>query len=126
MPTTLNQISLISPLNRGLYLEPNLFHLVGDFLGVAHSEDNLIDYLFGLYESHVNFFVSAESFEDAKARAKQIPEFQSKKMHVDGLQEIQSVDGFRVHLEMEPGLEGKTKVINFKHRDLAPKPQNKN
>lgn len=27
----------------------------------------------GLYEGHVNFFVAAESFEDARAKAKLIP-----------------------------------------------------
>lgn len=79
----------------------------------------------GLYESHVNFFVSAESFEDARAKAKLIPEFQGKRMHVDGLQEVQAVNGFRVHLEHDSRLENKTHIINFKHRDLAPKPQMK-
>ena len=29
----------------------------------------------GLYEGHVNFFVAAESFDDARAKAKLIPEF---------------------------------------------------
>ncbi len=75
----------------------------------------------GLYESHVNFFVSAGSFEEARAQAKLIPEFQSKRMHIDGLQEIYSVNGFRVHLEHDASLESQTRIINFKHRDLAPK-----
>ncbi len=79
----------------------------------------------GLYESHVNFFVSAESFEDARAKAKLIPEFQGKRMHVDGLQEIQVVNGFRVNLEYDASLDNQTQIINFKHRDLAPKPQMK-
>ena len=77
----------------------------------------------GLYESHVNFFVSAESFEDARAKAKLIPEFQAKRMHVDGLQEIHAVSGFKVKLEHDENLNNKTEIINFKHRDLAPKPQ---
>ena len=77
----------------------------------------------GLYESHVNFFLSAESFEDAKSKAKMIPEFQEKRMHIDGLQEVQAVNGFRVHLDYDASLANKSIVINFKHRDLAPKPQ---
>ncbi len=77
----------------------------------------------GLYESHVNFFVSAESFEDARVKAKELPEFQAKRMHVDGLQEIQAVSGFRVRLEEDQSLENQTQIINFKHRDLAPKPK---
>lgn len=76
----------------------------------------------GLYESHVNFFVSAENFEEARAKAKQLPEFQTKRMHVDGLQEIRSVGGFKIHLEHDASLENKTHIINFKHRDLASSP----
>lgn len=79
----------------------------------------------GLYESHTNFFISAESFEDARAKVKLVPEFQNKRMHVDGLQEIQAVNGFRVHLERDPNLDNKTQILNFKHRDLAPKPKEK-
>ena len=67
----------------------------------------------GLYESHVNFFVSAETFEDARVRAKQIPEFAVKRMHIDGLQEIQAVNGFRVHLEHESSLDNKTLIVSF-------------
>jgi hypothetical protein len=76
----------------------------------------------GLYESHVNFFVAAESFEDARARVKTISEFQAKRMHVDGLQEVQAVGGFRLHLEQDASLNGLTQIIHVKHRDLAAKP----
>ena len=74
----------------------------------------------GLYESHTNFFVAAESFEEARTKAKLLTEFQIKRMHVDGLQEIQTVDGFKIHLEPDATLTNKTIIINFKHRDLAP------
>jgi len=77
----------------------------------------------GLYESHVNFFVAADSPSDARIRAKKIPQFISKKMHVDGLQEIHSVDGYKILLEHDPSLNERTEIINYKHRDLAPKPQ---
>ncbi len=76
----------------------------------------------GLYESHANFFVVAESFEDARVKAKAIPEFQSKKMHVDGLQEIKMVNGYKLHLQADVLKPNHTEIINFKHRDLAPKP----
>lgn len=76
----------------------------------------------GLYENHVNYFIVAESFEDARVKAKLIPEFKTKRMHVDGLQEIEMVSGFNVRLEHDPKNDGQTRVINFKHRDLAPKP----
>jgi hypothetical protein len=76
----------------------------------------------GLYESHVNYFVAAENFDDARVKAKLIPEFKSKHMHVDGLQEIQSVDGHQVKLEFDKQLNNETRILNFKHRDLVTKP----
>ncbi len=76
----------------------------------------------GLYESHVNFFVAAESFEDARNKAKLIPEFKAKRMHVDGLQEISAVSGHRIQLQEDSELDGRTMILNHKHRDLASKP----
>ena len=76
----------------------------------------------GIYESHVNFFVAADSFEDARVQVKTVPEFVSKKMHVDGLQEITAVMGKRLILEEDASLQGATQVTSSRHRDLAPKP----
>ena len=76
----------------------------------------------GLYGSHVNFFVAAESFEDARLRAKAIPEFSKRKMHIDGLQAVHAVAGYKVSLQKDDQLEGQSVIVNHKHRDLAPKP----
>lgn len=76
----------------------------------------------GVYESHVNFFVAAEDFEDARAKARLNPTFKGKKMHVDGLQQIDAVDGYDVALRENPSLKGGTSVQGNRHRDLAPKP----
>ena len=73
----------------------------------------------GLYEGHVNFFVAAESFEDARVKAKLIPEFKSKKMHVDGVQEVSAVGGHRITLDLDVELNGETVVVSHRHRDLA-------
>jgi hypothetical protein len=75
----------------------------------------------GLYESHVNFFVAAESFEEARTRAKEIPEFKAKRMHVDGLQEVVAANGYKIQLTKDAALEDRTVILNNKHRDLAPK-----
>ncbi|MCB0341715.1 MAG: DUF1543 domain-containing protein [Pseudobdellovibrionaceae bacterium] len=66
------------------------------------------------------FFVAAESFAEARSKIKTHEEFKAKRMHVDGLQEIQAIDGFRVALQQDHAFEGKSKIINFKYRDLAP------
>lgn len=74
----------------------------------------------GLFEGHANFFVAAQSFEEARANAKQIPEFKAKRMHVDGLQQLVAVNGYSISLSQDAKHEGKTVVINQKHRELAP------
>ena len=76
----------------------------------------------GIYESHVNFFVVAEDFQAARLKAKELAEFKGKRMHVDGLQEIEAVGGHRVRLEADASLGGANLVHSLKHRDLAPKP----
>jgi hypothetical protein len=76
----------------------------------------------GLYESHVNFFVAANSFDDAKSKAKLIPAFASKRMHIDGIQELTAVNGHVVQLKEDLSLQGETIIQNYKHRDLASKP----
>ncbi len=75
----------------------------------------------GVYESHTNFFVVARDFEDARARAKENPVFRGRKMHVDGLQEIEAVDGFRIEAHADAALDGRSVVTGSRHRDLAPK-----
>jgi hypothetical protein len=81
-----------------------------------------LEILDGIYESHVNFLIPAASFEDARAKVKLEPDFQKKRMHVDGLQEIQAVRGHRISLTEDPALAGQTISVSNRHRDLAPKP----
>ena len=58
-------------------------------------DPNLSD---GIYESHINLFVVASSFDEAKRKAKSNSEFKDRKMHVDGMQEISRVSGFDIQL----------------------------
>ena len=53
----------------------------------------------GFYEPHTNYFIVAEGVKEAKKKAKEIPEYKEKKMHIDGIREIDSVDGYKVVLE---------------------------
>jgi len=75
----------------------------------------------GLYEGHVNYFVVAKSFEEAKANIKELFEFKNKKMHIDGLQEIRCVNGHKINLVYDVTSIGETQIINYKHRELAHK-----
>jgi hypothetical protein len=75
----------------------------------------------GVYESHGNFFVVANDFEEARTKAKLNPIYKSKKMHVDGLQEVTAVEGFAIKVQVDKALNGETRVVGHRHRDLAPK-----
>ena len=76
----------------------------------------------GVYENHINLMIAAESFEDAKVRVKSRPEFKLKRMHVDGLHEVQAVDGWKVSMEQDAALDGQTRLVPMNYRGLAPKP----
>ena len=53
----------------------------------------------GFYESHTNYFVVAENIKKAKNRIKKIDEFNDKKMHIDGILEIQNIGKYSIKLE---------------------------
>ncbi len=76
----------------------------------------------GLYEGHANYFLVAEDAESARLKAKSMEEYKTRRMHIDGLQEISVVDGFEITLSQNPALAGQTIVINTKHRELSTKP----
>lgn len=42
-------------------------------------------------------------------------------MHIDGMQEIQVVNGYKILLEQDSSIPNQTKIVNFKHREMAPK-----
>ena len=52
----------------------------------------------GFYESHTNYFVVAEDIKEAKTKIKGLDEFKHKKMHIDGIQEIENIDGYDIQL----------------------------
>jgi hypothetical protein len=65
----------------------------------------------GACECHANFFVAAGSFAEAKAKAKALPDFKGKRMHVDTLTRIDAVEGMAVKLRAAPELEGETVLV---------------
>jgi len=75
----------------------------------------------GVYEIHTNFFVCANSFDDAKLKTKQLPKFKEKRMHIDGLQEIQMVDGYKITVEYDGTSKSQTIIPNNRYRQLARK-----
>ncbi len=52
----------------------------------------------GIYELHTNFFIVAADIREAKSKIKNKEMFIKKKMHIDAVQEIEVIDGYRVML----------------------------
>ncbi|RZA02103.1 MAG: hypothetical protein EOP11_16965 [Proteobacteria bacterium] len=56
----------------------------------------------GVFEGHVDYFVAAEDFDEARARTRALPEFKRKKMHIDGFIQLNHVDGYVLNLRKKP------------------------
>jgi hypothetical protein len=66
----------------------------------------------GIYESHINIFVAAGNPKSAKKKIMSMDKFRDKKMHIDGIKEINSVDDYEVHLIKNPK-QNKAKVYSY-------------
>ena len=66
----------------------------------------------GIYESHINFFVAARNAKSAKKKIMNMKKFRDKKMHIDGIKEISSVDGYEVNL-IKSSEQKKSKVYSY-------------
>lgn len=65
-------------------------------LFIAHV--GFYDHDIGIYELHTNFLVAAPDALSAKQLVKSKEIFINKKMHIDAIQEIDTVDGYHVNL----------------------------
>jgi hypothetical protein len=54
------------------------------------------DERYGMYEIHINKHVVAEDIKGAKQKLFQDEEFKRLKMHIDGLQEINIIGGYKI------------------------------
>ena len=70
------------------------------------------DIMEGLYEQHSNYFVVAKNIKEAKNKARKKPIFKKKKMHIDGIQKLNIIDGFRIELVSE---ESNNDAINYSY-----------
>jgi|TARA_B100001250_G_scaffold389527_1_gene388699 hypothetical protein len=52
----------------------------------------------GFYEGHTNIFVCAKDEKEARKVVKEKKEYKRFKMHIDGIQEITTVDNYKVEL----------------------------
>lgn len=75
----------------------------------------------GLYENHTNFMICAKDWQEAKQRVKQMTSFKKRKMHIDGLMEIEAVEGYRIRCDKDSELGGKTRLSQLKYGSRVPK-----
>ena len=73
------------------------------------------DIMEGLYEQHANYFVVAENVVDAKKKARQNTIYKKKKMHIDGIQELKIIDGYRINLIRDDSLDD---TLNYSYDDV--------
>lgn len=85
------------------------------FIHCGYYDEEISD---GIYEFHVNLPVAAESLEEAKKKVRLEPSFTKKKMHIDGIQEIKIVSGYRIELTLDAAQIEQTQIANHLHRDL--------
>lgn len=72
----------------------------------------------GVFESHTNRFILAENEDDARAKMKASDFFIANKMHIDGLQCIEAVEGHKIALVADGALNGETIVSSYHFRGL--------
>ncbi len=71
-----------------------------------------------IFENHTNFFVVAESAKDARTKVKEKDDVKKFRMHIDGIVEINQIDGYKIELSKTDGTD--TQVAFTTHRELAP------
>tara|TARA_Y100001934_G_scaffold136733_1_gene165067 strand:- start:374 stop:664 length:291 start_codon:yes stop_codon:yes gene_type:complete len=66
----------------------------------------------GFFEQHTNIFIVAKNAFHAREKVKKLPEYIDKKMHIDGIKEIENIGGYDINLTKSSNQE---KVNTYNH-----------
>ena len=66
----------------------------------------------GFYEQHMNILVVAKDAYSAREKVKKNQDYIDKKMHIDGIKEIENIDGYDIQLNQS---KQKEKVTSYNH-----------
>tara|TARA_B100001250_G_C19612688_1_gene705700 strand:+ start:184 stop:468 length:285 start_codon:yes stop_codon:yes gene_type:complete len=66
----------------------------------------------GFYEQHTNILIVAKDAYSAREKVKKQQDYINKKMHIDGIKEIENIDGY--DLQLKKG-QNKEKIASFNH-----------
>ena len=69
----------------------------------------------GFYEQHTNILVVARDVYSARKKVKLNKDYLEKKMHIDGIKEIENIDGYDVQLKKSNKEE---KITLFNHHQV--------
>ena len=53
----------------------------------------------GFYEQHTNIFIVAKNAYEAREKVKKDKDYIAKKMHIDGIKEIENIGGYDIQLK---------------------------
>jgi hypothetical protein len=66
----------------------------------------------GFYEQHMNILVVAKDAYSAREKVKKNQDYIDKKMHIDGIKEIENIDGYDIQLNKTQHRE---KITSYNH-----------
>ena len=69
----------------------------------------------GFYEQHSNIFITAKDAFSAREKVKKNKEYMTKKMHIDGIKEIENIDGYKIDLKKSKSIE---KINSYNHHQV--------
>ena len=69
----------------------------------------------GFYEQHTNILIVAKNAYSAKEKVKLNKDYLEKKMHIDGIKEIENIDGYEIQLKKTNNNE---KITSYNHNQV--------
>ena len=72
----------------------------------------------GFYEQHTNMFIVAKNAYEARDKVKKDKDYIAKKMHIDGIKEIENIGGYDIQLKKSNSKQRVTSLNHYQVRFL--------
>ena len=72
----------------------------------------------GFYEQHTNIFIVAKNAYEAREKVKKDKDYIAKKMHIDGIKEIENIGGYDIQLKKSNSKQRVTSLNHYQVRFL--------
>jgi len=67
----------------------------------------------GIYELHTNIHVVASDIKSARDLIKSLPIYQTKNMHIDGIEELLTINGYNIYASKNNFESRKNRTFNY-------------